>query len=96
MSLNQLRTNIKFLRKRKKLSQQSASDVMGINISMWGSWEEQRAIPQTKELQSLSQLFGITINDLVTEDMTKVEMYNKEWYELTAKQINHEHRSKAT
>jgi len=85
MSLNQLRINLKFLRKRKKLTQSKASEIIGINRCLWGSWEERRSEPQTKELESLSQLFGITINDLVTEDMTKVEFYNKEWYELMYK-----------
>ncbi len=88
MGYNQLITNIKFLRKRKKLRQLRACEIIGIDRQLWSAWETRRSEPQTKELESLSQLFGITINDLVTEDMTEIEMYNKEWYAITCKANN--------
>jgi len=64
-------SNIKFLRKQKNLTQEELSKKIGVNRSMIGSYEEDRAKPKLSSIQLLSHFFKIGVDDLVNKDLRK-------------------------
>ena len=66
-----INANIKFIRKQKSLTQQGFADVIGIKRSSLGAYEEGRARPNYPTVQNISRIFNISIDRLLTEDLTK-------------------------
>lgn len=64
-------SNIKFLRKQKNLTQEELSKKIGMNRSMIGSYEEDRAKPKLSSIQLLSHFFKVGVDDLVNKDISK-------------------------
>jgi transcriptional regulator with XRE-family HTH domain len=64
-------SNIKFLRKQKNLTQEELSKKIGVNRSMIGSYEEDRAKPKLSSIQILSHFFKVGVDDLVNKDISK-------------------------
>ena len=62
-------SNIKFLRKRKKLTQEELSKKIGINRSMIGSYEEGRAKPKLSSIQFIAHYFKVDIDNLINKDL---------------------------
>ncbi|RYY35248.1 MAG: LexA family transcriptional regulator [Sphingobacteriaceae bacterium] len=60
-------SNIKFLRKKKGLTQQQFADQVGIKRSLVGAYEEQRAEPKYELLKTLATFFEISIDDFINE-----------------------------
>lgn len=83
MSTEQLIINVRFLRHRKNLSQESVALSIESDRKVVSQWETGWCLPQTDDLIKLSELYGITIDDLVREDMTQSDQFNKEWYKNT-------------
>lgn len=65
--------NLKYLRKLRSWTQQEMADKLGIKRSLLGAYEEQRAEPRTVVLERLSDLFHISIDDLLRNDMSSRE-----------------------
>lgn len=63
--------NILFLRKKKGWTQSEMYDRCGFNQTRWSSWENNGAEPDISNLIVISNLFGITIDDLVKVDLAE-------------------------
>jgi transcriptional regulator with XRE-family HTH domain len=63
--------NIKFLRKKKGLTQQQFADQLGIKRSLVGAYEEERAEPKYELLKTLASFFDITIDDFINETINE-------------------------
>ncbi len=59
--------NIKFLRKKKGLTQQQFADSMEIKRSLIGAYEEDRAEPKYDLLKKFAIFFDLTIDELINE-----------------------------
>lgn len=70
--MNIINKNIKFLRKQKKMTQQEFADLLGIKRSSLGAYEEGRANPNLEILDSLTQEFNITIDQLLKDDLSEM------------------------
>ncbi|WP_345213040.1 LexA family transcriptional regulator [Mucilaginibacter gynuensis] len=60
-------SNIKFLRKKKGLTQQQFADQVGIKRSLVGAYEEERAEPKYELLKTIASFFDVTIDDFIKE-----------------------------
>ncbi len=67
--MNYLASNMRYLRKTKKATQEELANAIGVNRSMVGSYEEGRAVPRISALQLLSHYFKVTIDDLINKDL---------------------------
>ncbi len=68
---NHIHSNLRFLRNHKGMTQQSFAEWLGIKRSSLGAYEEGRAKPGYDMLTRLTELFGLTIDQLLTEDLSK-------------------------
>ncbi|MDT3405231.1 XRE family transcriptional regulator [Mucilaginibacter terrae] len=64
-------TNIKFLRKKKGLTQQQFADEIGIKRSLVGAYEEDRADPKYDLLKKIALYFEISIDDFINETINE-------------------------
>lgn len=68
--MKKISANIKFLRKKRNLTQQQFADLLGIKRSMIGAYEEDRASPKMDNMKQIANYFGITVDELVSEKIT--------------------------
>lgn len=61
--------NLKYLRKQKSWTQQEFADKLGIKRSLLGAYEEERAEPRTEVLEQVSDMFRVSIDDLLRRDL---------------------------
>ncbi|QJD98149.1 LexA family transcriptional regulator [Mucilaginibacter robiniae] len=64
-------SNIKFLRKKKGLTQQQFADAIGIKRSLVGAYEEDRADPKYDLLKIIASYFEVTIDDFINETINE-------------------------
>jgi len=64
-------SNIKFLRKKKGLTQQQFADQVGIKRSLVGAYEEERAEPKYELLKNIAIFFEISIDDFIKETINE-------------------------
>ncbi|MGX5817809.1 XRE family transcriptional regulator [Chitinophaga lutea] len=62
--------NLKFLRKQKGWTQQEFADRLNIKRSLLGAYEEERAEPRTEVLEQVSDMFRVSIDDLLRRDLS--------------------------
>jgi len=77
-----LSTNIKFLRKSKSLTQAEFALKIGVNRSVIGAYEEGRAEPKLQTLQAMCEFFGISIDSLVSADLSNMEEDDIPWTDV--------------
>src|SRR6201996_9322389 len=65
--MSNIPSNIKFLRKKKGLTQQQFADQIGIKRSLVGAYEEERADPKYDLLKKMALFFEISIDDFINE-----------------------------
>jgi transcriptional regulator with XRE-family HTH domain len=65
--MTKISSNIKFLRKKKGLTQQQFADEVGIKRSLVGAYEEERAEPKYDLLKNIASFFDITVDDFINE-----------------------------
>ncbi|ASU35043.1 DNA-binding transcriptional regulator, XRE-family HTH domain [Mucilaginibacter xinganensis] len=65
--MSNIPSNIKFLRKKKGLTQQQFADELGIKRSLVGAYEEERADPKYDLLKKIALFFEISIDDFINE-----------------------------
>lgn len=65
--------NLKFLRKKKGLTQQELADELDIRRSSIGAYEECRATPKYETLENISEFFEVSIDLLVKEDISQLD-----------------------
>jgi transcriptional regulator with XRE-family HTH domain len=63
--------NIKFLRKKKGLTQQQFADQIGIKRSLVGAYEEERAEPKYDLLKKIALFFDISLDDFINEEINE-------------------------
>src|ERR1035437_4827500 len=63
-------SNIKFLRKQKNLTQEELSKKIGVNRSMIGSYEEDRAKPKLSSIQIMAHYFKTGVDELINKDLS--------------------------
>ena len=64
-------SNIKFLRKKKGLTQQQFADQVGIKRSLVGAYEEERAEPKYDLLKTIASFFEISIDEFIKETINE-------------------------
>ena len=64
--------NIRYLRKRANFTQQEFADKLDIKRSLVGAYEEGRADPRINNLIKISELFKVSIDDLVDTEIWKM------------------------
>jgi len=64
-------SNIKFLRKKKGLTQQQFADQLGIKRSLVGAYEEERAEPKYELLKKIAIFFDISVDDFINETINE-------------------------
>jgi transcriptional regulator with XRE-family HTH domain len=65
-----LGSNIRFLRKRKELTQEELAVKLGLSRASLGSYEEGRAEPRLMVLQHFADYFSCSLDDLVSKDLS--------------------------
>lgn len=63
--------NLKYLRNKKQISQETLSYEIDISRSAVGSYEENRSTPPVLILIKLSDFFGCSIDDFIRVDIKK-------------------------
>ncbi len=65
--------NLKYLRKQKGWTQQEFADRLNIKRSLLGAYEEERAEPRTEVLEQVSDMFRVSIDDLLRRDLSSAK-----------------------
>jgi len=65
--------NIKFLRKNNHLTQEQLAEKIGIKRSLLGAYEEGRADPRLNNLLKISEIFKVSVDTLISEDVSGFE-----------------------
>ncbi|SMD00704.1 XRE family transcriptional regulator [Pedobacter nyackensis] len=71
--MSNISSNLKYLRKKKGLTQQQFADAMGIKRSLIGAYEEDRAEPKYDLLKKIAEHFDLTIDEFINENI------NEDW-----------------
>jgi len=65
--MSNLANNLKYLRKKKGLTQQQFADALGIKRASVGAYEEDRAEPKYELLKKIADFYGLTMDELANE-----------------------------
>ena len=69
--MSYLNKNIKYLRKRKGLTQSELAERLGLKRAQIGSYEEFRAEPKIESIQKIAYLFSCSLDALINQDLSK-------------------------
>ena len=69
--MNNLASNLKYLRKTKKLTQQLFANELQIKRSLVGAYEEKRAEPKYELLQRFAEFYNISIDELLNDKINE-------------------------
>ncbi|HMU74117.1 MAG TPA: helix-turn-helix domain-containing protein, partial [Ferruginibacter sp.] len=61
--------NLKYLRKLRGWTQEEFANKLGIKRSLVGAYEEERADPRLDVLQVVSEIFKLTLDELLTKEL---------------------------
>lgn len=64
MDRERLAKGLRKFRLQKKMTQQQVADKVGVHYSHISHWESGRRIPHLKYLSSLSEIYGVSLDDL--------------------------------
>ncbi|MEO1254605.1 MAG: LexA family transcriptional regulator [Bacteroidota bacterium] len=62
--------NIKYLRKKNGYTQETFAEALNINRPSVGAYEEGRADPRLSTLSKMAELFNVSVDELINEDLT--------------------------
>ncbi|MDR6734259.1 MULTISPECIES: LexA family transcriptional regulator [unclassified Sphingobacterium] len=65
--MSNISSNLKFLRKGKKITQQQFADIMEIKRASVGAYEEDRAEPKYELLKKIAEFYGLTMDELAND-----------------------------
>jgi transcriptional regulator with XRE-family HTH domain len=65
--------NLKYLRKLRGWTQEEFAQKIGIKRSLLGAYEEERAEPNYEVLETVSDIFKVTIDDLLRKDLSETK-----------------------
>ncbi|MFM7839773.1 MAG: helix-turn-helix domain-containing protein, partial [Chitinophagaceae bacterium] len=63
--------NLRYLRKLRDLTQEEFAHKLSIKRSLLGAYEEERAEPRIEVLEQVSDLFKLTLDDLLVKDLSE-------------------------
>lgn len=66
-------SNLRYLRKLRGWTQEEMASKLGIKRSLLGAYEEERAEPRTEILEQISDMFHVSIDDLLRSDLSSRE-----------------------
>lgn len=66
---NNFAKNLKFIREKRKISQQDLADKIGVDRSTIGYWESQKADPTMLNVCKLADVLNISLIDLIGKDL---------------------------
>ena len=69
--MSQAGQNLKYLRKLRGWTQEEFSSKLGIKRSLLGAYEEQRADPRLDVLEDLSEIFKVSLDELLLHDLSE-------------------------
>lgn len=72
-----LKENMKFLRKQKGMTQGDLADKLDVKRSLIGSYEEGRGVPKLTVIRQMAELFGVSLDELLSCDLSKEEQSTK-------------------
>lgn len=64
--------NIKYLRKDNHFTQEQLAEKIGIKRSLLGAYEEGRADPRLNNLLRISEIFNVSVDLLISEDLSQI------------------------
>ncbi|MFA0963583.1 XRE family transcriptional regulator [Roseivirga sp. BDSF3-8] len=64
--------NIKWLRKKERLTQEQLAEKIGIKRSLLGAYEEGRADPRLNNLLNIARQFDVSVDTLLTKDVSRM------------------------
>jgi transcriptional regulator with XRE-family HTH domain len=67
---NQLAANLKYLRKKKNLSQQQLAEALSIKRSNIAAYETKNVEPRLSLIHKMSEYFNVSLSHLICEDMS--------------------------
>jgi transcriptional regulator with XRE-family HTH domain len=67
--MSNISSNLKYLRKKKGLTQQQFADALGIKRSLVGAYEEDRAEPKYELLKNIASYYEFTIDEFINEEI---------------------------
>lgn len=65
--------NLKYLRKLKGWTQEEFANKLGIKRSLIGAYEEERADPRLEVLEVISDMFKVTLDELLRKDLSDLK-----------------------
>ncbi len=65
--MSNISSNLKYLRKKKSLTQQQFADALNIKRSLVGAYEEDRAEPKYELLKSFAEFYDLSMDELVND-----------------------------
>ena len=68
--------NLKYLRKLRGWTQDEFANKLGIKRSLVGAYEEERAEPRLEVLEVISDMFKVTLDELLRSDLSEVKGSN--------------------
>ena len=74
--MNYSNQNLKFLRKLRDWTQQEFADKLGIKRSLLGAYDEGRAEPRFDVLENVSDMFKLTLDELMRKDLSQARGMN--------------------
>lgn len=80
-------TNISTYRKLSSMTQAELADKLGYSDKSVSKWEQGNGIPDVYNLMRMAEIFGVTVNDLVTEHKEPVTAPKKKWLDFTNKNL---------
>lgn len=70
---NYFSTNLKFLREQKQYTQTQLATLLQKDYSTIGKWENEKRSPVLEDVITLSEIFAVSIGDLLVKDLRKKE-----------------------
>lgn len=69
--------NLRFLRKQKGFTQEEFAQQLQIKRSLLGAYEEERAEPRIEVLEIVSEMFGLSLDELLRQELSGEPTSNK-------------------
>lgn len=79
--------NIASYRKAAGLTQAELADKLGYSDKSVSKWEQGNGVPDIFNLVRIADIFGITVNDLVSEHKEPVSVVKRKWLDFTNKNL---------
>lgn len=70
--MNYLNENIRFLRRKKGLTQQELAEILDVKRASIGSYEEGRSEPKLETITKICNFFKTTIDEIINKNLSKV------------------------